>query len=96
MVYEMRNLVMLVCASLALTACAVVVPKATDKVRDAATAIQIARKQTDDVDGDWRATFSQGLWYVELRTSTGEIAVSCEVWADTGDTRHCAPYVVVT
>ena len=78
-------------------------PAQTDKVRDAATAISIAKKDcTHDraQDGLWQAHFSAGLWEVtqdfDADKSGCNFSTRVLVWADDGKTKPCEFCVVET
>jgi len=78
-------------------------PVSSDAVRDAQTAISVAKKAClhgAPDSGRWEAKFSAGLWEVQQNfdhsNSGCDWGVKVSVWADTGATKPCGICVVVT
>jgi hypothetical protein len=94
--------VLSVAALVALSGCATE-PKPTDAVRDAETAISIAKKAcglAESKYAHWEARFRMGLW--EVTEGLEDDKAGCgwgarvNVWPDNGKTTPCQECVVVT
>jgi hypothetical protein len=78
-------------------------PRSSDAVRDAQTAISLAKKAClhgMPDGGRWEAKFSAGLWEVQESFENSKSGcgwgIKVNVWADTGANKPCEICVVAT